>query len=111
MHNKTSALVKEKLSALHQEYGLCEVAQTDQGGEFKGLLNSYYDEKNIEVKRSTAYHPESQGKVSFRIFFVTYYKQKTRKGCNSLIFAMDNGFLMLQMSCMKLITFAVIKAV
>ena len=63
--SKDSATVAEALYNIYLLHGPPRVLQCDQGGEFKGTVKSLMNKLGTRIINSRAYHPQSQGKVSF----------------------------------------------
>ncbi|XP_046565436.1 uncharacterized protein LOC124274166 [Haliotis rubra] len=62
--DKTSQSVVKSLVQMYldQQWGAPKIIQTDQGGEFKGMMNSLCEKLGVRLIHSQAYHPQSQGK-------------------------------------------------
>ena len=60
---KTSATVANHLSSLYLEIGCPKVLQHDRGQEFAGAVDIFMDKLHVKVIRSSAYNPQSQGKI------------------------------------------------
>ena len=60
---KTSATVANHLSSLYLEIGCPKVLQHDREQEFAGAVDIFMDKLHVKVIRSSAYHPQSQGKI------------------------------------------------
>ena len=60
---KAAYLVAQELLDLYYVIGPPAVIQTDQGGEFRGVVELLASSMSIRIIRSRPYHPESQGKV------------------------------------------------
>ena len=56
-------MVQENLKQIFQEYGFPRKVQHDQGPEFRGEVSVYLKKKKIRQIISSAYHPQSQGKI------------------------------------------------
>ena len=51
------------LIEIYRQYGPPKSVQHDRGGEFKGEVKLLFAKLNIDVRSSSAYHPQSQGKI------------------------------------------------
>ncbi|CAF1443218.1 unnamed protein product, partial [Didymodactylos carnosus] len=63
LHYSVLGEVAHELSKIFAENGNPKIIQTDRGTEFLGALTELCKERGIRRIRSSAYHPESQGKV------------------------------------------------
>ena len=60
---KTSATVANHLSSLYLKIGCPKVIQHDWGQEFAGAVDILMDKLHVKVIGSSAYQPQSQGKI------------------------------------------------
>ena len=51
------------MSSLYLEIGCPKVLQHDRWQEFAGAVDILMDKLHVKVIRSSAYHPQSQGKI------------------------------------------------
>lgn len=62
--SKSSTEVASHVLSLVSDIGPPKIVQTDQGTEFKGVVQILMDKLKIQVIHSRPYHPQSQGKVN-----------------------------------------------
>lgn len=63
LRTKSSHLVSNELQKLFDTYGYPAIIQHDRGGEFRGEVTSLLKKHRVKDISSSAYHPQSQGKV------------------------------------------------
>ena len=63
LQSKSSTEVATHVIQIFSDVGPPGIVQTDQGNEFKGLMEKVMDKFNIKIIHSRPYHPQSQGKV------------------------------------------------
>lgn len=63
LQGKTPKGVAKEMRAVFLEFGSPGILQTDNGGEFKGVVDEVLTEMGIKHIRSRPNHPQSQGKV------------------------------------------------
>ncbi len=63
MASKSSREVSKHLANIYMEHGQPKIIQHDRGGEFKGAISQLTQKLKTKVITSSAYHPQSQGKV------------------------------------------------
>ena len=63
LQSKSSDEVAIKLRDIYIEFGTPKFVQSDQGREFKGAVEKLCRSLNIKIIHSSAYHPQSQGKI------------------------------------------------
>ena len=63
LKKKTSRAVAHELGIIFYAYGLPGIVQHDQGSEFRGEVEKLLQQFGIKQIVSSAYHPQSQGKV------------------------------------------------
>ena len=61
--SKSSKYVARELSKIYVNEGYPDIIQCDNGLEFHGEVNRFCEKKGIKIIRSSARHPQSQGKV------------------------------------------------
>ena len=61
---KEFAKVAENLQSNYNEHGPPEILQSDQGSEFKGVVKTLCEALSVSIIRSSAYSPQTQGKMS-----------------------------------------------
>ena len=63
LQTKSSAEVATHVVQIFSDIDPPRIVQTDQGTEFKGVLEKVMDKLYIKIIHSRPYHPQSQGKV------------------------------------------------
>jgi IS30 family transposase len=63
LQSKSSAEVATHVVQLFSDIGPPRIVQTDQGTEFKGVVEKVMEKFKIHIIHSRPYHPQSQGKV------------------------------------------------
>jgi hypothetical protein len=63
LQTKSADDVANELYPIFMEYGPPRILQSDQGGEFKSVVNTLCKMLNVKVIHSSAYNPQAQGKV------------------------------------------------
>jgi transposase InsO family protein len=61
--DKTAAAVRDNFAHWIGHFGLPKIVQSDNGGEFKGVLEDLLSEQGIQIIHGRAKHPQSQGLV------------------------------------------------
>ena len=61
--SKYAAEVASTLLQLFSDVGPPKIVQSDQGGEFKGVVHYLMKSLGVHIIHSRPYHPQSQGKV------------------------------------------------
>ena len=64
LQSKSSTEIATYVVQLFSDIGPPKIVQTDQGTEFKGVVEKVMDKFKIRVIHSRPYHPQSQGKVN-----------------------------------------------
>ena len=63
LSGKKSADIAEHMIRLYEEVGCPRILQHDRGQEFAGAADKLMRKLEVRVIRSSAYHPQSQGKI------------------------------------------------
>ena len=82
LSSKSSKGIAKTLQIINQEHEPPNVLQSDQGGEFKGVVKRLGKRMNIKVIYSSPYHPQSQGKVELRYKMMYDFLKMGHKGVN-----------------------------
>ena len=72
LETKSSAEVVTHVIGLISDIGPPKVVQTDQGTEFKGVVQMLMKKFKIRIIHSRPYHPQSQGKVRINLFAIEF---------------------------------------
>ena len=86
---ESSAEITGHLRKIFQQFGFPHKVQNDQGHEFKGNLKKYPKCNNIKQITSSAYHPQSQGKVErmhHKLKSMSQYDISSKKNTNGQAF-------------------------
>ena len=67
LQSKSSAEVATYVVQMFSDVGPPKIVQTDQGTEFKGVVERVMEKFKIHIIHSRPYHPQSQGKVLFSL--------------------------------------------
>ena len=67
LQSKSSAEVATHVVQMFSDVGPPKIVQTDQGTEFKGVVERVMEKFKIHIIHSRPYHPQSQGKVLFSL--------------------------------------------
>ena len=70
LQSKSSTEVASVVMQIFSDVGPPKIIQTDQGTEFKGVVEQVMNKLKVKIIHSRPYHPQSQGKVVFLISFV-----------------------------------------
>ena len=62
--------VYEELRLIFYRHGPPKILRCDNGTEFKGEVKALCEEFGVKMVRGRSYHPQTQGKVSIRFFFI-----------------------------------------
>ena len=68
--SKSSTEVASVVMQIFSDVGPPKIIQTDQGTEFKGVVEQVMNKLKVKIIHSRPYHPQSQGKVLLLISFV-----------------------------------------
>lgn len=63
LKRKSSVEIAKQLNKIYREHGPPKVLQHDKGTEFKGAVKILMRSLQVKIIESSAYHPQSQGKV------------------------------------------------
>lgn len=63
LKRKSSVEIAKHLNKIYREHGPPKVLQHDKGTEFKGAVKILMTSLQVKIIESSAYHPQSQGKV------------------------------------------------
>ena len=63
LHSKSSTEVASVVIQIFSDVGPPKIIQTDQGTEFKGVVEQVMNKVKVKIIHSRPYHPQSQGKV------------------------------------------------
>lgn len=63
LRSKKSSEIAKHLREIYCEHGPPKMVQHDRGKEFRGEVQRLFNSLKIKVIQSSAYHPQSQGKV------------------------------------------------
>ena len=72
LQSKCSAEISTLVFQLFSDIGVPKIVQTDQGTEFKGVVEKVMDKFKIHIIHSRPYHPQSQGKVNNNMLYNAY---------------------------------------
>ena len=61
--SKSSTEVASVVIQIFSDVGPPKIIQTDQGTEFKGVVEQVMNKVKVKIIHSRPYHPQSQGKV------------------------------------------------
>ena len=70
LQSKSSTEVASVVMQIFSDVGPPNIIQTDQGTEFKGVVEQVMNKLKVKIIHSRPYHPQSQGKVVLLISFV-----------------------------------------
>lgn len=74
LKSKSSAEVAAVLLSIFSDIGPPRRLQSDQGSEFKGVVQKLMDIMQVGIIHSRPYHPQSQGKVrNYNIYIARFY--------------------------------------
>ena len=74
LKSKSSAEVAAVLLSIFSDIGPPRRLQSDQGSEFKGVVQKLMDIMQVDIIHSRPYHPQSQGKVrNYNIYIAQFY--------------------------------------
>ena len=63
LENKEAKTVARELRAVYGILGYPQIVQCDRGKEFMGEVTELLQKRRVQIRRSSPYHPQSQGKI------------------------------------------------
>ena len=76
LRSKSSTEVAAVVMQIFTDVGPPKIIQTDQGTEFKGVVEQVMNKLKVKIIHSRPYHPQSQGKVVLLIVMVIHFVYK-----------------------------------